>query len=171
MPTSVSATRCRRGPSAPSSFEPLGGILTVSFDISRVMMIWHASREVRVAKAARSSRSSSSSLAGGKRLKSSGSTMTWHVEQAITPSHAPSRGSRAAQAMSSSLWPASASTSLSSVPSALRKRTRVTRPVSPGPARARQLCGKPQRFPSGWYIARNPVESKSVLADNRDQAL
>ena len=50
--------------------------------------------EFRVAKAARSSRSSSSSLAGGKRLKSSGSTMTWHVEQAITP-HTPLREARA----------------------------------------------------------------------------
>ena len=43
------------------------GILTVSVPSSSVSMIWQASREVRVTCQARSSRSSSSSLAGGSR--------------------------------------------------------------------------------------------------------
>ena len=46
----------------------------------------------RVTRQARSSRSSSSSLAGGRRSKSSLATMTWQVEQAICPFAAPSSG-------------------------------------------------------------------------------
>ena len=56
-------------PSAPSSWSRAGGIRTLKLSMSSVSMIWQASRDVRAACAARSSRSSSSSLAGGQLLE------------------------------------------------------------------------------------------------------
>src|SRR5438128_2266637 len=66
------------------------GSLTTSPSRASLMRIWQHSREVWVSPKARSSMSSSSSLAGASLSNQSFSTMTWHVEQASEPSQAPS---------------------------------------------------------------------------------
>src|SRR5207344_380849 len=65
------------------------GSLTTSPSSASVMRIWHPRREVWVRPKARSSMSSSSSLAGSSPSYHSGSTITWQVEHASEPSHAP----------------------------------------------------------------------------------
>src|SRR5262249_53206565 len=75
------------------------------------MMIWQPSREVWVRPKARSSMSSSSSLASDSRSYHSGSMITWQVEQASEPSQAPSRSMPLRWAISSTDKPFGASTS------------------------------------------------------------
>ena len=67
----VRTRRARKLSSAPASCARPAGCARVSVSSSSVSRIWQASREVRVAWAARSSMSSSSSLAGGSLAKSS----------------------------------------------------------------------------------------------------
>src|SRR5487761_136041 len=69
---------------------------------SSVITIWQPRREVLVRPKARSSMSSSSSVASFSSSYHSGSTITWQVEQANEPSQAPS--------MSTSFWCAISST-------------------------------------------------------------
>src|SRR5438132_1355311 len=87
------------------------GNRTVSPSSSSVMMIWQPSREVAVRPKARSSMSSSSSLASFSSSYHSGSTITWHVEQASEPSQAPSISMSLRCATSSTDRPSGASTS------------------------------------------------------------
>src|SRR5579864_423204 len=87
------------------------GSLTVSPSSSSVMMIWQPRREVWVRPKARSSMSSSSSVASLSSSYQSGSTMTWQVEQASEPSQAPSISTPCLCAISSTERPSGASTS------------------------------------------------------------
>src|SRR5262249_35917768 len=89
---------------------------------SSVTIIWQPRREVWVRPKARSSMSSSSSLAVGRISYHSGSTMTWQVEQASEPSQAPSRSMLLRCAISSTDSPLGASIS-TRVPSVLMNVT------------------------------------------------
>src|SRR5947209_2952531 len=66
------------------------GSLTTNPSSASVMRIWQPKRDVWVSPKARSSMSSSSSLAGASLSNQSPSTTTWQVEQASEPSQAPS---------------------------------------------------------------------------------
>src|SRR5439155_14344896 len=87
------------------------GSRTVNPSSSSVMMIWQPSREVAVRPKARSSMSSSSSIASFSSSYHSGSTITWQVEQASEPSQAPSISMLLRCATSSTDRPSGASTS------------------------------------------------------------
>lgn len=80
-------------------FLVMAGNLTFIPSSSFVILTWHPSRLVSVRPKARSSMSFSSSSASGMRSKNSSSlTMTWQVEQAQEPPHAPRRGHSSATA-------------------------------------------------------------------------
>src|SRR5262249_53579029 len=89
-----------------------GGSLTTSPSSSGLMRIWQPKREVCVRPNARSSMSSSSSLAGASFSNQTASTTTWQVEQASEPSQAPSMSTWLRWAISSTDSPIGASTSL-----------------------------------------------------------
>src|ERR1700722_981437 len=82
------------------------GNFTTSPSSASLMMIWQPSREVSVRPNARSSMSSSSSVAVFTFLYQPGSTITWHVEHASEPSQAPSISTLCLWAISSTDRPA-----------------------------------------------------------------
>ena len=96
--------------------------------------------------------------------------MTWQVEQAITPSHAPSSGWPAAQATSSRRWPGVASTSLSSVPSALWKRTRSRRKALLAPCRRVDPAAGCDQLVLGRVAAEAEADRRAGLAIVRPSA-
>src|SRR6185369_38531 len=96
------------------------GRLTVSPSNSSVILIWQPRRDVWVKPKARSSMSSSSSLAPSSTSYHSGSTITWQVEQASEPSQAPSRSILLRWAISSTESPRGASTSTRSPPALMK---------------------------------------------------
>src|SRR6266851_852467 len=125
------------------------GRLTVRPSSSSLMMIWQPRREVWVRPKARSSMSSSSSLAFFSSSYHSGSTMTWQVEQASEPSQAPSISMPFLWAISSTERPSGASTSRR-LPSRSMKITlgmRNSATASRGAARDPRQ-GSPRRAPA-----------------------
>ncbi len=100
------------------------GSVTVILSISFFKCTWQPNLDVSVRPSAKSSMSSSSSSGSGNESKTFSSRITWHVEQAISPPHAPSTSISLSWATSRRDWPKDPST-VSSSPSASTKRTLI----------------------------------------------
>mmetsp|Transcript_17209 Transcript_17209/g.34419 ORF Transcript_17209/g.34419 Transcript_17209/m.34419 type:complete len:275 (-) Transcript_17209:131-955(-) len=108
------ASRCQCGPGSTGGALPVAylsskgmwskrlfasaGIVTTNPSIAFASSIWHPRREVSCGSKARSIISCSSSVGCPTLSNHSGSTMTWHVEHAMTPLHAHSMTSRSISA-------------------------------------------------------------------------
>src|SRR5438067_2159931 len=142
------------------------GNRTVNPSSSSVMMIWHPSRDVLVRPKARSSMSSSSSLASCSSSYHSGSTITWQVEQASEPSQAPSISTSLRCAISRTDNPSGASTSRR-VPS---RWTKIIFGMRKNPLRrdpGRQILGQNRRgrnrlVSAGGLIGRYDLQNQEL---------